>query len=269
MSGSFDEIDREALSQVIELSVAALLENERAGLTRTQTEALLASRESPRAPPAEVPLAEPTPAAESAPPTIIDEPPQVAKPLGVGPTAGIFYRAQAQGPDLPVVHGPGVMLAWAGLGPRALLGGWVSGQYQLPAEEIGPAIGLRFETFAARAGVQVYLALGGGDSPRGPRPSGMVARLGVGTDVVRVTPMPGTASSSVMLTAPRWSQSLVVGAMAALTWKVGRHAALGVVASVDLLPTAVHYDLRTAGQTSAAFSPWRLRPGLGVELLFR
>jgi hypothetical protein len=272
MSGTFDEVDREALSQVIELSVAALLENERDGLTRTQTEALLASRETARPPPAAPPQPPEAPPPSSGPPR--DEPAAPPPPLGVGPTAGVFYRGQALGPDLPVVHGPGVAFAWGGLGPRALLGGWASGQYQLPAEQIGPAIGLRFETFTARAGAQVYLSFedkNGGGSARGARPSGIVARLGAGADMVRVTPRPGhsSAGAAAVLTPPRWSQSLVFGAMAAVTWQVGRRASLGVVASLDVLPTAVHYDLQVEGQTSAVFSPWRLRPGVGVELLFR
>ena len=268
MSGSFDEVDREALSQVIELSVAALLENERAGLTRTQTEALLASREAPRPPPPAPPP--PEPPSSTGAPLVRDEPAQPPPPLGVGPTGGVFYRAQAHGPDLPIVHGPGVAFAWGGLGPRALLGGWVSGQYQLPAEEIGPAIGMRFETFAARAGVQAYLPLDGGNAHRGLRPSGIAARLGVGADLVRLTPRPGSsANPAAALTPPRWSRSLVFGAMAAVTWRVGRRASLGAVASLDLLPTAVDYDLQVASRTSPAFSPWRLRPGLGIELLFR
>lgn len=274
MSGNFDEVDREALSQVIELSVAALLENERAGLTRTQTEALLASREATPPPPPATPPPPPPPQPPSAPsaPPVRDEAPGPPPPLGLGPTGGVFYRAQALGPDLPVVHGPGVAFAWAGWGPGAVLGGWASAQYQLPAEEIGPAIGLRFETFAARAGLQAYLALqdSGAGGARGPGPSGIVARLGAGADLVRLTPRPGNgAGLSAALTPPRWSQSLVFGAMAAVTWRVGRRAALGAVASLDLLPTAVHYDLQVEGRTSAVFSPWRLRPGLGVELLFR
>jgi hypothetical protein len=41
---------------------------------------------------------------------------------------------------------------------------------------------------------------------------------------------------------------------------------VAAVLSVDVLPTAVHYDVSVAGQTSTAFSPWRARPGLALEL---
>ena len=46
LSGRETEVDRASLAEVLELSVAALLENERMGLTRAETENLLADRQA-------------------------------------------------------------------------------------------------------------------------------------------------------------------------------------------------------------------------------
>jgi hypothetical protein len=266
MAGAFDDVDRETLSQVIELSVAALLENERAGLTRAQAQAVLSSREADAPTPA-------GPAPSPPPPALVQGPPP-PRHFATGPMAAASYGARVLGADLPLVHGPGALLSWAGLGPRGALGVWVSGQYQLPQQEVGPAIGLRFETVAARGGVQGHLPFGGGAATRGDALgsgvafAGVTGRLGAGADMVRVTPRAGSADPSAVLTPARWSRSLVVGAAVACNWTLGRRVALGATASVDVLPTAVHYDLDVAGQTAAAFSPWRVRPGLAMELFW-
>ncbi len=44
LSGGFDELDRATLAEVLDLSLAALAEDERAGLSRAETETLLARR---------------------------------------------------------------------------------------------------------------------------------------------------------------------------------------------------------------------------------
>ena len=65
LSGRFDEVDRAALAEVLELSVGALMDNERAGLSRDEAQALLARREPPDAPlPAPAPLPPPPPLAD-------------------------------------------------------------------------------------------------------------------------------------------------------------------------------------------------------------
>src|SRR6185295_16314451 len=47
LSGRFDEVDRAALTEVLESSIGALIADERAGLTRAEAEAVIARREPP------------------------------------------------------------------------------------------------------------------------------------------------------------------------------------------------------------------------------
>jgi hypothetical protein len=253
LSGTFNEMDRESLSQVLSLSVTALLENERVGLTRAQTQTLLAQREKSAAP---APVAPPpVVVAQSAPP------PATRGASGFG--AGIFYGAQALGTSQPPTHGPGLSLSWGALGARLGLGAWVSGQYLLPQSESGSIVGMRFETVAARGGLELRWT-----APSLGRPL-LTGRLGIGTDFVRLSPQPGTVDPSATLTSTRWSQNWVFTAAVGFSWEVGRRMTLGGRIFADVLPTAVRYDVEVAGMTAPAFSPWRIRPGLALELALR
>jgi hypothetical protein len=124
LSGNFDELDRAALAEVIELSIEALFENERAGLSRGEAEALLARRAAP-------PAAAPAPAPRRSP--LKDAP----APIGLQHTRvelGVFYAAQAQAAGLPVAHGPGLSVALSTELERDLeerrrfVAGWLTGQ---------------------------------------------------------------------------------------------------------------------------------------------
>jgi hypothetical protein len=247
LSGGFDELDRATLAEVLDLSLAALVEDERAGLSRAETETLLARRNAARHP---APAA-PAPPAASTPP-----------PADGGPRVGAFYAGQAFSTGLPIVQGPGLLLAWSRGGssddrPRGRLAGWLSVQYQLPADDQASLVGLRLQAVAPRAGVAI----------RWPR--GLEARLGVGADVTHLTPLGGTAGTAVSLTAPRWSADLLatvaVGAAVALAHRVEIEA----LVFADYLPTAVSYDVAVGGQSSTVVSAFRLRPGIALELTVR
>ena len=251
LSGRFDEVDRAALAEVLDSSIGALVANERAGMTRAEAEAVLA-------PPA-------------APPPAIAQPPQPARPTSVPESPspsrwaiGFFYGAQALS-DAPVVdHGPGLMLAvapfprWArvnqtGRGPNV----FASAQYRLPVHQQTARIGVALYTVAARAGVECGPLIW----------SRLRVRLGGGADIVHVAPE--SPDSSATLSAPHWSANLV--ASAALRANVAlqpRRFWLSAVIFADVLPTAVRYNASIDGTTTPVFSPWRLRPGLTLELTF-
>jgi hypothetical protein len=74
---------------------------------------------------------------------------------------------------------------------------------------------------------------------------------------------------AVVAAAARWSTSFVLAA--ALRAELYRVRGLRVHASllVDLVPTAVDYAVDANGTLAPAFSPWRVRPGLALELAFR
>jgi hypothetical protein len=300
LSGRFDELDRESLAEVLALSIAALRENQRAGLTRAETEALLAERAHrplaagaaparaapPAAPAAPARAAAPPPTAGSAsaapmpmltslpatsPPSSSSSPSPSPSPspAPLGLQLGAFYAAQALSPDLPVAQGPGLLASAGGAAATHGLSVWLSGQYQLPATQRGAEVGLRVEAVAARAGLQlgwpVERAGGGAASAR----RWLIARLGAGVDFDHLSPQPGTTDPSAVLTPARWSSSLVVSAAIGAAAPIGRRVHLAVELFADLLPTAVRYDLNVNGNLSTAFASWRLRPGLALGLTFR
>jgi len=247
LSGRFDEVDRAALAEVLESSIGALVANERAGLTRAEAEAVLARRAPP-----------------PASPTIGPPPPQPPQPAPESPSRwaiGLFYAAQAASDDT-LDHGPGVTISFAGWrkfasvhergrGPAL----FASAQYRLPVHESTTRIGVALDTVAARAGVECGPLLW----------SRLRVRLGAGADIVQVTPQ--SSDPAATLTGPRWTASFV--AAAALRANLARRAGLfwlSAALTADFLPIAVRYDATIDGATTSVFSPWRVRPGLTLEL---
>jgi hypothetical protein len=248
LSGGFDELDRATLAEVLDLSLAALVEDERAGLSRAETETLLARRNAALD---AARRSAPAPPAVSAPPA-----------SDSGPRVGVFYAGQALSTGLPVVQGPGLLLAWPFGGgadnrPRRRLAGWLSVQYQLPADDQGRLVGLRLQAVAPRAGVAI----------RWPR--GLEARLGLGAELSHLTPLGGSPGSAVNLTAPRWSADPLVTAAVGAAVPLARRVEIEVLLFADYLPTAVSYDLAVGGQSSTVVSSFRLRPGIALELAVR
>ena len=256
LSGKFDELDLTSLSEVIDSSLAAVVDDDLAGLTRAQAEQLLAPKPEvgrSRAPP------EPLAAAPAPAP-----PPGAA--WGVG--AGIFYAAQSFAAELPLVSGPGLVVSvpFAGAGRRWQVGVWLSGQYQIPARASGDLASVQLSTITTRAGLLGLWHLGGA----GARPSrwGIEARIGGGADTIHLTPEPGQRDSSAALTPARWATSAAFTTAAGVVAALGerRRTRLGVRVFADLLPIAAHYDVAVDGQVMTAVAPGRLRPGLAAEL---
>jgi hypothetical protein len=243
LSGRFDELDRQALAQVLELSVAALLEDERAGLSRAEAQALLLPEE---------PVVE-TAALPS---------PSIRSRL----YPGVFYAAQAQGGGLPIAHGPGLSLDWVGRGRPLGAFGWLEGQVRLPEQAREQNIGVDLFTLAARAGLGVGWNIPPSATARARalRAERLAARVGVGIEFARVSPRPGTTDGAVVVGPQRWSESVVLSAALGLRLAVGRRLGVELRALGDLLPTAVHYDLATPTDVRPVFSPRRWRPGLAL-----
>jgi len=252
LSGHFDEVDRAALGEVLDSSVGALVANERAGLTRAEAEAVLAHRETP------------------APPSAIAAPaPVLAASGGEAPApsrwaVGFFYAGQAQSDGPALDHGPGLTLAVAafprwpqvhatGRGPIV----FASGQYRLPIHEQTPRVGVALYTIAARAGVECGPLLW----------SRLRVRLGAGVDFVHVTPE--STDHAVTLTSVHWSTSFVASAALRANLVERPHRFwISAVLLADVLPTSVRYDLAVDATTETVFAPWRVRPGLTVEMTF-
>ncbi len=256
LSGRFDEVDQQALAQVVELSISALVENEAIGFSRTQAREMFARAQPPPSAAAAAPPAAGLAATAPAPQT---------RRWRLDP--GLFYAVEEVGAALPLAQGPGLILALASTGAairRPGLGLRVAAQYQLPIEARQPDVGVRLQAISARIGVDA-------------RWGRLQARLGAGASWTHVTPLPGAGQSTAVLAAPHWSQSWIAsGAVAAqlpLEQALRNLIALSVVLFLDAIPSVTQYQLQQAGgsgsssQVAFTAAPVSPRPGARARVL--
>jgi hypothetical protein len=256
LSGDLDEIDRAALAEVVELSIGALLEDERAGLSRGETQALLARRAAAEPGPSPTPGPVPPPP-PSAPSPLADAPALVRQ--GQRFELGIFYAAQAVAAGLPIDNGPGMSLALSdelrrrARWPRLFTAGWVSAQFLVPETVTGTDASVRLVGLTARLGVELGLER-------------LRFRLGAGWQLVHLSPE--AASAALAPAAPRWTSAFAYEVAIRLAVAHVRSSHLWISLLADVFPTAVDYGVDAGGQFESVFSPWRVRPGLALELVF-
>jgi hypothetical protein len=272
LSGRLDEVDQQSLAQVLEISIAALLENQDNGLTRAEARAILARAQAAAPPVAPAPRAARTwfwglsasyaieAIAASAP---VGQGPGVVLSLSTA-TAPASPSAEAAPPPANVPGDPttGARAPRAPTGPY--LGAWLSGHYRMPETARAPEISARFEALALRAGV----AAGWGR---------LSVRAGGGRDWTHVTPQASAGGAAVMLTAPHWSAGWLLGGAVAARLPVDRIAgldrvALSLVLSLEALTAATDYEIQEGASDGAgsrvAFALRRARPAAAVELGF-
>jgi len=243
LSGRFDELDRQSLAQVLELSISALLESGNAGISRSEARVLLSRAATPPDPPSPAPV-------------VAASPPEASPPSSSRLAGAVFYGAESLGGALPFVHGPGVAVSFRRVPGAGLpYGAWAIGQYRAPATARDADVGMQLQTLAARAGAEIERWR-------------LRARLGAGFDWVRVAPLLGSTGAPLTLAAAHWSTSVVVTGALALLIPLRHGLEVAVALSADVLPTAVHYDVEGASGPTPAFAPWRVRPGLSLELGF-
>jgi hypothetical protein len=261
LSGRFEEVDRESLSNVLELSITALLENEKAGLNRAQAQAVLVERQENAPPPAaDAPHAVAQDSSPSSSSKVVQDGPPPGPRTLLRFNARVFYASMVPGGGLPILHGPGLSVGLGGDDQRATGGPWISGQFQWPARYGGPEVGVQVQTIAARGGLEFRLPVATYQ---------LAASLGGGLDLVRVSPQPGTLDSNATLTPMHWSQTLVFSAAVGIRKALGTRFLVGIAALADVVPSVVHYDVNVGGQTRPVVSPRRLRPGVVVEFCVR
>jgi hypothetical protein len=267
LSGRLTEVDRASLAEVLELSVAALLENERIGLSRAEAESWLADRQASET----AERAAGPPPARPAPPVAIVPAATPTAALSARRTVyglGVLFAEQAISPDFPLAQRLG---AFASLG-RLIRSGWlagvVAGEYQFSVSARNADIGVRLRSWLAYAALEVgHLRERPVEATRFWWRS-WFARLGAGVDFTRVAPQSGTQASAEL--APvHWSSAFAVRLALGTSWALGQRLALDVQLFADLFPTAVHYDVEVGGDVQTTFSPWRVRPGLALGLSWR
>ncbi len=247
-----DAAGREAVAQVLSLSVTALIADAEGGLTRSETERLLGE-------PAEPPHPSVEPEPEPAPPEPEPEPSgEASSSLGAAP----YYSVKLFSREVPWVHGPGFAVAWVTGGPRAFAAVWLSADYEVPERYHQSDVGVAWETTGFRAAFELSRAVTS-------VPFIVGARFGAGIDVVRFSPKGGTASANVALTdartvtVPAITPALIVGV------PLGARFSLGLEAFADILPVALSYELAAPTGNEAVLRPYRVRPGAALRLMLR
>jgi hypothetical protein len=132
---------------------------------------------------------------------------------------------------------------------------FATAHYQPPIREQAPPFGVSLQTVGLRAGVEC-----------GPLGWSLLrVRLGAGADFVRVSPE--SSDPAAVLASVHWSTAFVAtGALRLIIYRPPSGFGLAAVLAADVLPTAVRYDATVGATTSSVFSPWRVRPGITLEL---
>ncbi|WP_437969468.1 hypothetical protein WMF04_09275 [Sorangium sp. So ce260] len=249
LSGRFDELDRESVAQVVELSLRSLRVDARASLDREQARALILRQTAP-----------PEAPAEPAEPAVPAAAPARRRALELG----AFYGVAAHSAEIGLTHGPGVRVALGGSWGRHRLALDARLQYQFERRYEEPRIGLDLRTIALRADACWRYPLATGVTPLE-----VGARLGAGIDHVDAAPRPGSAGPPAFVPAGATSSNaLVLVAGSGVKLPLGRDLGLFAELFVELDPARVRYDLSLEQGTETVLARYRLRPGvlLGVEL---
>jgi hypothetical protein len=177
-------------------------------------------------------------------------------------SAGLFYGVKAFGGGVPLVHGPGVMLAFEMTGEHTRTALWASAQYELPQSYRAADVGVQWSTTLFRVGVQWLTALPGTNLLAG-------ARLGLGADLIDFSPRQGAAASGFVLTAARQTTVAVVTPAVKLALPLGDRWTATTELLADCHPSDVAFGLERDGAPERVLSPWRVRPGLTLGLMLR
>jgi hypothetical protein len=261
-----DDVGREAVAQVVESSIDALMSFSLEGMSRDEARATLASAPSP--PPA--------------PGTVVDRGPRPAKPAGTpaapeaagtvvatGGARGAVaawrgwlaarYSAVYEGPDLGVGHGPGLEAGLERSGPRVFLRARLVGERRFAQVITSPELDADVQDDVARLLIDLGWAPG----------AKQALAFGVGFGIDAIAIQPGAARAPDVT--PAAATTHVVPVMRTeLRYEVGGDAwRAGVVLFADVSLYATHYDLARADTVERLATPWPVRPGAAVVFGWR
>lgn len=242
-------LGREALGQVLELSVRALLESDRIGMSRAEASALLNA--PPPKPDAPAPEPDTPPEPE---PTITHE---SASSLG----AEAFYGARLFSSEVSIVHGPGLGLGWITEHPSFRSQFWITGQYELPKEHSTKEVSVKWTTIRVEGGFGLAFPVGSSLFAGG--------RLGAGADVTSFSPSPGTGGEDVALEPTSVSTAPVLSAAVEGLLLFGTRFGVSARALASFYPIRVHYDLAQGDERTVVLEPYWVRPGVELCLHLR
>lgn len=252
LSGTFGEMDREALAQVIDLSLRALAEDPSLGTSRSRAMESLRAAERPAGSGA---------GSSSISSEARDSRPAPSDHIALQP--GIFYAVTAHSSKVWFTHGPGLLLAMTCDRNHSGVSLDVRGTYQIPQSYQESRIGLKFKALSLRFD-GTYLIESG---DRQGRWWGI--RLGLGPDITWLSPRPGSDTREFSPASKRTSKTLVgaLGLLGGMKLAHGLDAFAGLEMEID--PIAVHYDLDLGDSRHAVIRRLRARPSLTLGLRLR
>ncbi|HEX6272234.1 MAG TPA: hypothetical protein VFZ53_04320 [Polyangiaceae bacterium] len=249
LPGALTPLELESLAQILELSVRALLEDARVGMSRAEVDALLA-REAPK------------PEAPPARRDIPDEPEPEHDAAHSSLFAEVFYATRLFSSEVPLVHGPGLTLAWLTESPERRTLVWVAAQYDLPRELVTPEVSVEWTTLRVQGGVGLAVPIA---------PSGWFAggRLGGGAEFTSFSPRAGSASPNVELEPSGVSTVPVVSLSLEAGIPLGARAGASARVFGSFYPVRVHFDVADASGAKEVLVPHWVQPGIELGLHLR
>ena len=250
LPGTLTPLELESLAQILELSVRALLEDARVGMSRAEVDALLA-REAPK------------PEARPEPHDTPDEPaPEHDASTHSSLFAEVFYATRLFSSEVPLVHGPGLTLAWLTESPERRTLVWVAGQYDLPRELVTPEVSVEWTTLRVQGGVGLAVPIA---------PSGWFVggRLGGGAEFTSFSPRPGSAGPNVELEPSGVSTVPVVSLSLEAGIPLGARAGASARVFGSVYPVRVHFDVADASGAKEVLVPHWVQPGIELGLHLR
>jgi hypothetical protein len=217
-------------------------------MSRAEVDALLAREAPPSEPPPEQ--------ADAA------NEPEHTDPTHSSLLAELFYGARLFSSEVPLVHGPGLSLAWLTESPERRTLVWVAGRYDLPRELVTPEVSVEWTTLRVEGGVGLAVPIA---------PSGWFAggRLGGGADFTSFAPRAGSAGADVTLEPAGVSTVPVVSLALEAGIPLGARAGASARLFGSFYPMRVHFDVADATGTKEVLVPYWLQPGIELGLHLR
>lgn len=247
-SGSLNEMDKEAVGQAVELSLLALLEDQATGLTKEDTQTLLAPTSTP---PLEPSLPEPVPETPESRVSFMEA------SLGYQLLPLLDGGSWVHGPSIAFMHSFGDVHRFA-VGVATHL------RFEATWQSEWATLSLSSKTFWVQGEWRPLLVAWDESESEGQRLSIGVA---AGMELVRVEPRAGDQSEGVTLTESRLrvdpNLRLQLESLSAVTsWLVLRAGVL-----VEIAPGA-DYEVLVSGRSETVFRSLRTRPGAGLGATF-
>jgi hypothetical protein len=269
LGNGLDDVGREALAQVVESSVAALLSSSPEGMSRDEARAALASAPSPPPAPGVVVDRGPRPAPPArspAAPAVTARATAAAPANRTAPAGAVWrgwlaprYSVAYAGDQLGPAHGPGAEAALERTGARLLVRARLVAERRFAQAIISADLNADVRDDSARLLLELGFAPGARQA--------VSVGLGFGADVTAIQPGAARAADVTPAAATR---NIVPIARTELRYEIGGDAwRIAALLFTDLSLFDTHYDIDRAGAVQRLATPWPLRPGAAVVVGWR